>query len=572
MKHYSISLFYIILAAFFSCHSVQQATSQVHNESSSLISEATKKKIDSIFKKYDNLETPGLAIGIVKDGETIFTKGYGMASLEYGIPVSDSTVFTLCSVSKQFTVLGLMLMVEQGLVSLDDDIRKYVPELPDYGTTITLRQLANNTSGLRSHLRLLGLKGYIADDMINQKTVEEIIFSQRELNNIPGEAYSYSNSGFVLLAMVVERVSGKPFSSYITENIFRPLKMDKSFIMDNYQRIVKNKAISYEIGVDTEFVFAPSNYSYIGASGIYTTLEDFTKWAINFNKPKVGSAEIFNKMNTKGRLNNGEESFYALGQVVQEYNGLQRIWHSGSDAGYRSYIGRFPAQGMTFILLSNNATVHAEGEALKVANLFLEPFFKQVQESEKEETLNLKIVDLSFREKKEFTGAYLSRNYEITRHVKIENDTLMYIRPDQGNRKSKLHPIAESKFVLGTNSNVHVSFPSKEELNILVDNKVDETYYRCVPKSYTSEELHEFTGRFYAEELETFYELQVKNNKLVIFNTRIDDIELNPLKEDVFLSTSWIFNSMVFERNVDNTIKGFRVSGQRVKNMYFKKL
>ena len=528
-------------------------------------------KIDSIFQKYNNPKTPGIAIGIIKKGDLIFDRGYGIANLEYNIPVSDSTVFTLCSVSKQFTILGIMLLVEKGLISLNDDIRTYVPELPDYGNVITLRHLANNTSGLRSNLQLLGLKGYIADDMINQRTVDEIIFKQRELNFAPGEEYNYSNSGFVLLAKVIEKVSRQSFSSYMKENIFNPLNMDDTFVMDNYQKVVKNKASSYEI-LNNEFVFAPSNYSYVGASGIYTTLKDFSKWAANFANAKVGNQKIFNEMSTKGILNNGKESFYALGQIVQDYHGLKRIWHSGADAGYRSYIGRFPDQKISIILLSNNASVHAEGEALKVANIFLEPFYDKNDDNGKQENQKFHFINLPLKQKEKLTGHYLSKNYEVIRNIEIQNDTLFYIRANQGNRKSSLKPINEKRFVLGSKNNVHVSFEEKDVLKVLVNNKEVETYFKYTPKTYTIKELQEFTGKFYSDELETTYELKIEGDNLVIWNSRIGSVKINPLKRDTFLGTSWIFNSLFFERNEKKQITGLRVSGQRIKNIYFEKV
>lgn len=567
MKEYSIIILCVCLLILPSCHTVKQ--SPVTKPANSKISNFLEERVDSIFHQYNNAATPGIAVGIVKDGETVFTKGYGIANLEYGIPVSDATVFTLCSVSKQFTVLGLMLLRDEGLLSLDDDIRSYVPELPDYGTTITLRHLANNTSGLRSHLQLLGLKGYIADDMINQQITEDVIFRQMELNFRPGDAYNYSNSGFVLLAKVIERVSGQSYTSFLDDRIFKRLGMNHTFVMDNYQKIVTNKAASYELGADGAFVFAPSNYSYVGASGIYTTIEDFSKWAANFQNIVVSNQQIFSEMNTKGILNNGEESFYALGQIVQEYNGLNRIWHSGSDAGYRSYIGRFPDQNISIVLLTNNATVYAEGEALKVMNLFLEPYFER---AENRKTQSNEFVNLTSKKKQEFEGAYLSENYEIIRNVIIENDTLVYIRPDQGGRQSKLLPVSETKFVLGNSDHIYVSFVKNETLEILDRDEVVETYYKYTPKDYTIDELQEFIGRYYSEELETFYNIQIQNGELVIVNARMGTIKLNSVKQDGFLGSSWIFSNLIFERDENSKISGFRVSGQRVKNMLFVKV
>jgi len=539
----------------------------VNSFSQGIVDSDIETKIDSLFDNYDTI--PGVSIGVIKDGQLILEKQYGLANLEYNIPISDASVFTLCSVSKQFTVFGLMLLEEKGLLSLDDNIRKYVPELPDYGHVITLRHLANNTSGLRSNLQLLGLKGYTADDMINQQTVNDIIFRQKELNFVPGDKYNYSNSGFVLLAKVIEKVSNKSFSDYMKETVFAPLGMNDSFVMDDYQKVINNKVSSYEIS-DGKFVFAPSNYSYVGASGVYLTLKDFSKWAANFTNIKVGNQKIFNKMNTKGILNNGEESFYALGQIVQEYNGLHRIWHSGADAGYRAYIGRFPEQNLSFILLSNNANVYAEGEALKVADLFLKPYFKENKTAAIKTNKKTEYINLSSEQKMKLKGSYVNQDYEIIRNINLKNDTLVYIRPDQNNRTTKLWPLAPNLFTLGGNKNVEVLFNNKI-LKILVDNKEEEKYSKYTAKTYTEKELKEFLGIYYSDELETTYTLKIINNQLTILNSRIGMIDITPLKEDVFLGKTWIFNSLVFERDVNGLVNGFRVSGQRVKNMYFEK-
>ena len=269
------------------------------------VSQSIENKINSIFEEYDNSKTPGLSVGIVQNGKLIFSKGYGMASLEHNIPVNTSSVFSLASVSKQFTVFAILLLEEKGKLSLEDDVRKHLPKLNDYGETITLRQLANHSSGIRSHLQLLGQVGYISDNIITKEDAHQIIYRQEELNFKPGEEFSYSNSGYVLLAEVVEKVSGKPFSLFMKDNIFDPLEMNHSFVMNDYHKIIKNRANSYEIE-NGDYINAPANYSYFGSTGLYTTLIDFSKWASNFSNPKIGNNRIFDKMNTLAALNNGK--------------------------------------------------------------------------------------------------------------------------------------------------------------------------------------------------------------------------------------------------------------------------
>lgn len=528
------------------------------------------EKVDSIYKAYDNEEFPGIAISLIKDGNIIFHKGYGSANLEHEIPITINTVFNLCSVSKQFTVFALLLLEEEGKLSLDDDIRKYIPELKDFGTTITLRHLASNSSGLRSDLKLLGMKGFTANSLISQKDINEITLHQKELNFIPGSKFGYSNSGFNLLANVIAKVSGVAYAIYLDENIFKPLNMNHSYVMDDFHKIIKNKAYSYEVGQD-DFQYAPANYSYTGASGIYTTISDFEKWAQNFRNLTIGSKVVFDKMNTLNVLNSGETSKYALGQFVDIYNGLKRIWHSGGDAGYRSYIGRFPNQDITVLLLSNNASVYAEGEALKMADIFLKPFFKK----KKIKQTRVKFKKLSRKKTKRLEGSYLHTEHYYSRNIFIRNDSLIYSRPDQGGRASVLKAKSENRFQLGEWEDTEVEFltiANTQTMNVLIEGKIIDAFEKYNTITYTTEELSEFVGNFYSEELQTIYKLKLIDNTLTIWHHKMGNITLNPIKKDNFSSNGWQFRFIQMVRDQNNTIIAIKVSTDRAKNINFIKV
>ncbi len=537
------------------------------------VTKSIQNKIDSIFKKYNNLNTPGLSVGFMQNGKLLFSKGYGMADLEHNIPVNTSSVFSLASVSKQFTVFAILLLEEEGKLSLEDDIRMYLPKFKNYGNIITLRQLANHSSGIRSQLQLLGQVGYTSDNIITKKKVHKIIFNQEELNFKPGSEFSYSNSGYVLLAEIVAEVSGKSFPIFMKENVFEPLAMNNSFVMDDYHKIVKNKANSY--GIENEvYVNAPANYSYYGSTGLYTTLNDFSKWTSNFNNPKVGNSAIFKKMNTLAVLNNGKTYGHALGQFVGDFNGLKQIYHSGGDAGYRAFLGRFPEQDVAVLLLSNNSTIDAQGKALEMADLFLKPYYKSNSITEPNSSKS-KIIKLATKDLMKHSGSYINTNNYVIRDILVRSDTLIYSRQDQNGRATPLLRLdKQNTFQLGNNKNVQAFFSKSgttESLGILVNGEEVEVYNKYLPKKYSVKELEEFTGSYYSKELDTKYILKIEKGVLTVSHSKMDFITLKSIKLDSFLALSWQFRSLKFERNQNHLVDGFRISSDRAKNVYFEK-
>ncbi|HOD10164.1 MAG TPA: serine hydrolase domain-containing protein, partial [Flavobacterium sp.] len=291
----------------------------------------TSDAVDQLIAKYAKPNEPGIAVSVIKDGAIVYKKGVGIANLEYGIPITTSTVFHVASVSKQFTVFSILLLEQDGKLSLDDDIRKYLPEMPNYGNPITLRNLANHTSGIRDNTDLAYLIGTTENDLFSNEQAVKLITSQKGLNFIPGEEFEYCNSGYILLAEIVKRVSGQSFSEFTETRIFKPLKMKNSVFLDNPEMIVKNKAYSY-FKQDTYYK-SLLNFSFVGSTGLNTTVEDLSLWALNFENKTIGNNIIFDKMNKKSQLNSGEIINYALGQETKNYKGLNVLFHGGGDAG-----------------------------------------------------------------------------------------------------------------------------------------------------------------------------------------------------------------------------------------------
>ena len=311
--------------------------------------ETKEKRIDQIMSKWNIDNGPGASVAVVKDGEVVFSKGYGIANLEYDIPIETNSVFHIASISKQATAFALVLLAEEGKLSLDDDVRKYISEVPDFGTPITLRHLATHTSGLRDQWNLLKMAGWRMDDVITTDQVLKLIAKQKELNFLPGEEFLYCNTGYTLMAEVIEEVSGMTFAEFTEKRIFMPLNMSNTQFYDNHEKVVQNRVYSY-IAEGSGYRKANMNYSIPGATSLFTTPEDLAKWVFNFENPSVGNAESMKEMHTRGILNNGDTLKYALGQNISHYKGLLNVSHGGADAGYRTYLSRFPDQKFAVIV------------------------------------------------------------------------------------------------------------------------------------------------------------------------------------------------------------------------------
>lgn len=393
-----------------------------------------EKQIDSLFSQY-NSKTAGVSVGIVKDGEVIFKKGYGMANLEYDILIKPKTIFNIGSVSKQFTTFSIYLLEKQGKISLDDDIRKYIPELPIYEQKITIKHLCSHTSGLKDQWALLTLAGWRMDDIITSEHVMKIIGKQKELNFTPGSQFKYSNTGFTLLTEIVKRVSGKSFSEFAKENIFKPLGMENTFVYDDNEKIIKNRAYSYgnENGLYSK---RNLNSSSFGPSNVYTTVEDLSKWTANFENPKVGDINFINHFNEKALLDNGEPAilavsdgetiYHAKGQFIRNYKGLNVYNHTGSDAGFKSYLGRFQDNKLAIILLSNDENFVSYKAGMDIAEFYLsDKFKKRTPIIESEQKIKEKPKYTFITNLKDFEGQFQNNELSSIFTVKVINGKLI---------------------------------------------------------------------------------------------------------------------------------------------------
>jgi CubicO group peptidase (beta-lactamase class C family) len=389
-------------------------------------------QVDALFKEYNRRDSPGAAVVIVQNGKIILQREYGSANLEYGIPITSKTVFHVGSVSKQFTAFSILLLEHQGRLSLDDDVRKYLPEVPDFGKTITLRHLLHHQSGLREQETLFQIAGISTADVIETSHILKLVSRQKELNFKPGEDISYCNTGYVLLAQVVEKVTGVSFRKWTRENIFRPLAMKDSQFNDSASRVVRDRAYPYYTIDGEDLQKGILSYSYVGPTSLLTTSEDMAKWLLNLDPPKVGNPVIMHRMLFEsGKLENGEDPGYGYGIGVLSYRGLRVSWHSGHDAGYRAFAAYFPGQKFGIAVLSNFYSINPMSLGKKIADIYLSGLMSpestepDAQPEEPGKPESARPFSLNRKQLAELTGDYLSDELETIYHILLVGDRLV---------------------------------------------------------------------------------------------------------------------------------------------------
>ena len=393
---------------------------------------SARARVDRIFAAYDRTDSPGCAVGVYRDGRAIMARGYGMANLELNVGLSPQSVFDIGSTSKQFTATSVVLLAHQGKLSLDDDIRKYIPELPNYGKTITIRHILTHTSGIRDYLTLWALAGVDDADLTTEADALQLIVRQRELNFMPGEQWLYSNSGFFLASVIVRRVSGKSLAQFAEEQIFRPLGMTHTRYNDDHMAVIPNRATGYTQRPGGGFATAMSNFEQTGDGGVQTSIEDLIKWDENFYHPSVGGNALLEALQTVAVLNDGKKQTYALGLTVDGYRGLRTVSHGGSWAGYRAELLRFPDQHFSVATLCNLANTNPTMLSRRVAEVFLGDKMTAADVAAAGGPARPQPAPASWSptagDLAMFAGIYYSPELETTYSLRVENGKLVLLR------------------------------------------------------------------------------------------------------------------------------------------------
>jgi len=403
-----------------------------------------EKSVDQVFAKWSS-STPGCAVGVAVGGKPVLLKAYGMADLEHDVRNTPDTIFEAGSVSKQVTVLAVQLLASEGKLSLDDPVRKYIPELPDYKVPLTIRHMLNHTSGLRDWGSVESIAGWPRTSReYTHGHVLDIVSRQKALNFEPGTAWSYSNTGFNLATMIVSRVSGIPFPEFEQERIFKPLGMKHTSWRDDHTRIVKGRAMAYALRSGEYHTEMPFENVY-GNGGLLTTVGDLLIWNENFVTPKVGSAKALTEMATAGHFNDGKPLAYGLGLFIEEHRGLHNVYHSGSTAGYRAHLNRFPDAHTSVAVLCNGGDGDASRSANQVSDVFLGDRLKPASPSTAAEPQAAALNPPPTAEQlNALAGSYWSEEAETMLTAAVDQEALVLRRrPDA---VIKLIAIGENKF------------------------------------------------------------------------------------------------------------------------------
>lgn len=334
--------------------------------------DSLQAKMNLIFAAWNKRDSPGCAVSTIRNGAVVYKAAYGMAGLDHDIPITPATVFHVASISKQFTAAAIELLAQDGNLSLDDDARKYLPELPDFGTRMTIRQLLLHTSGLRDQWVLLDWAGWrYPVDLVTNEDVLQLVWKQRALNFKPGDRFWYSNTGYTLLGEIVRRVSGLSLREFTAAHIFEPLEMAHTDFRDDHAQVTKGQAYGYFRKAAGAYRLSVPNFDTVGATDLVTTVDDLARWNANFDSGRVGGADLIRQIVHPGALNSGQPVPYGLGVELGTYRGLVTVEHTGSEAGYRADFLRFPEQHAAVICLCNDASANAGELARKIADLVL---------------------------------------------------------------------------------------------------------------------------------------------------------------------------------------------------------
>jgi CubicO group peptidase (beta-lactamase class C family) len=478
--------------------------------------------VDRIFAAYDSARTPGCSLGVIRDGGFVYRKSYGAASLELGVPLSPESVFYVGSVAKQFTAASAVLAAEQGLLSLDDNVRKYIPELPDYDGTITLRQMLNQTSGFRDFLDLIYLSGHDAADFNSPNEILKLIERQKGLNNVPGAEWIYSNTNYFLLGIVLQRATGKTLAEYAAENIFRPLGMAHTTFYDDASVVVPGRVAAYDPGPNGQFLVDWSTtYAVVGGGGLMTTVDDLLLWDNNFYANRLGKGALVKELETPGELNDGNKVAYGMGLIPGNYRGLPTIEHNGSMFGYRADLLRFPDQKFTVICLCNVSNAGPEEKSRLVANIYLKAEMQT-------DSIPIAAADKGLLDPSLFAGQYLdSRTHTVYSFTASDG----HLRAWGSNLRRK-----NVNQFYDLSGNVLTFEGSKDSMKTSLDMN-GEAYFEGARLSeirLDDTALQSFAGDFKSPELDDTIQLSVEHGNLILKNRSNPPVNLTVIANDEF--------------------------------------
>jgi CubicO group peptidase (beta-lactamase class C family) len=533
--------------------------------------ESRSARVDRLFTAWNGKDTPGCAVGVSRNGAILYEHGYGMANLELGVPITADTVFALASITKSFTAMSVMLAVQQGKLSLEDDVQKYIPEWTDRDHHITIHHLLSHTSGLRDAFGLLGWAepGDSADN--RNETIVGMLARQRGVNFPPGTEYQYNNGGYALLASILERATGQSLRGFADANIFKPLGMTHTHVHDDLPTLVPNRASGYSRN-DSGWRVAKQDGGIVGNAGMYSTVGDLLRWEDNFENPLVGTREMFATMEKPVPLPGGKTSSYGLGS--RQYRGLRVIGHNGGDYGIATNATRYPDQRFAVTVLCNidqismggTTTIDPEALANSVADIYLGDVLAPPEAAPKP-TLSARAVKLSDADLSDKAGLYRMVPGEQPLLFTVSNSTLMLRSYFGDDVDLVLTPINANRFLLL--ERIPFEFmpaaagrPREWRVGQGNDQKVAQPVTLVLPET----ELRGYAGAYRSDELRTTYTLEARGSKLVVERSR-PDVTITPFSKDVFVGDG--VGVVRFSRDSRGAVNSFTVNRDNVRGVRF---
>ena len=531
------------------------------------MAQTKEQQVDALFAKWNRTDTPGAAVAVVMDGKTVYRRAFGMADIEQARPLTPATPIHVASLSKQFTAFSVLLLAQQGRLSLDDDIRKYLPELPDFGTTIRIHHLLNHTSGLRDQLNLLALAGWRMDDVITDDDVMYLVRRQRALNFAPGTEYTYSNTGYTLLSAIVQRASGRSLAAYAKENILEPLGMKHTFFHERYSDLVAGRANSYEPGPAGGYTSVALSFSNIGPTSLFTTTDDLLRWNKNFDDASVGGKALLALMQTPGKLNDGTVLDYAHGLSVGAYRGIRKVDHSGADAGFRSHLMRFPEQGLMIVVAANGGDVLASRLSQRIADIYLDGKLAPLPKPIPNFADSVPAAYDRSRLDALVGGFALENGFPIT-FIKESGSLRGWTAGDD---PMYFYPSGEREFFAKlVNASFEFDKPGADGVvagGTWRRNARTVRAKRIEPTSFSEAERKALEGEYYSDELHVLYTVTINGSNLILRHPR-GEIALTPIGKNGFVGP-WPFGLMKFQCEAVADCAGFTVTEDRARDVQF---
>jgi len=527
-----------------------------------IAADGEEQRVDQIFAPYHKTDSPGCVLGAIRDGSFVYRKAHGTANLELGVPLSPESVFDMGSISKQFTAAAVVMAAEQGYLSLDDSIRKYIPELPDYGEPITLRHMLHHISGFRDQSSLLVISGRNLDVHSTDELID-LVARQKALNFNPGSEWSYSNTNYFLLAEVVKRATKKSLAQFAAEHIFQPLGMAHTRFHDDHTVVVPGRVSAYGPGTDGHFVVNWStNPDWVGDRGLMSNVDDLLLWDRNFYENRLGKGTLLKEMLASATLKSGKRVNYALGLILGMYRGLPTVHHEGDVLGYHTSVLRFPEQRFTIVCLCN-VSAGALSLSYRVADVFLEKDLRSSSVASQPANAPAGLDALSL------VGDYVDiRDHSLWSFTATGAN--LSLRASLG--RAALTPAGGNRFV-GPGGLIATFVSSDNAMKATID-RDDQTLFTGarIEQVHPSESaLAAYVGSYKSEELDAIYRLSVDNGSLTLRVNWNPPVKLTPTVLDEFDGEHMI---LVFRRNAQRRVSGIRVfaRGDRVRDLTFEKV